>query len=116
MALQFDKLMDIASVATGASASFYANPASTKTYVGSIILHNSAGAERIVTLNNVPDSAGSLGTPAATNQNFKVTLATLETLILEPKYPFVLTDTNDAFFGLADGSGVTVQLLGTTDS
>jgi len=115
MALQFNKLMDIAAVATGASASVYANPASTKTYVATIVLHNTSGSTKVVTLNNVPDSGGSLGTPAAGNQNFKISLATLETVILEPKYPWVLTDTNDAIFGLADGSGVTIQLNGTTD-
>jgi len=116
MALQFNKLMDIAAVATGASASVYANPSSTKTYIGCIHLHNSNASSRVVTLNNVPDSGGSLGTPATTNQNFKVTLVTNESLLLEPKYPWVLTDTNDAIFGLADGSGVTIQLLGMTDA
>ena len=108
--------MDIAAVATGSPASFYANPASTKTYVGSLVLHNTSGSDKVVTLNNVPDSAGSLGTPSTSNQNFNVTLAANETLIIEPKYPFVLTDENDALFGLADGSGVTVQALGSTDS
>ena len=116
MALQFNKLMDVASVATGASASFYANPAATKTYVGSLLLHNTAGSDRVVTINNVPDSGGSLGTAATTNQIFKITLAANESVLIEPKYPFVLTDTNDALFGLADNTGVTVQALGTTDA
>jgi hypothetical protein len=115
MALQFNKLMDVAAVATS-SSSIYANPASTKTYIGCIVLHNASGAQRVVTLNNVPDSTGSLGTPSTGNQIFKVTMATDETLLLEPKYPWVLTDENDAVFGLADSSGVTVQLLGTTDA
>lgn len=115
MALQFNKLMDVAAIATS-SSSVYANPSSTKTYIGAIVIHNASGAQRVVTLNNVPDSAGSLGSPGTGNQIFKLTLATDESLILEPKYPWVLTDTNDAIFGLADSSGCTIQLLGMTDA
>lgn len=117
MALQRGKLTDIAYIAATAG-SIYANPGSTKSYIKAIILHNTNTTSETVTLNNVPDSSGSLGTASTANQFFKKALAADETFVWSfEEYPLVLTDTNDAIFAATTtASKVTVQILGDKDA
>lgn len=116
MALQHTKLADIQTLPATAG-SIYANPASTKTYIRGLVLHNTNTSTEAVELYNVPDSSSSVGTAAATNRFLKVNLAADETLFVDLVYPVILTDTNDAVFGKATTvSKVTVQLLGDKDA
>lgn len=108
------KLMDITAVPTSVGSLLACPGSGTKTIIGGLYLHNTDASSRDVTLYDVPDNSSSLGTPAAANQFFKQSLAANETLFIEFKPPIILTDTNDAIFGLASGSGVNIKLSGGT--
>jgi hypothetical protein len=98
--------------------SIYANPASTKTFISGFTLFNSHSAAETVKLHNVPDSGGSLGTAAASNQFLDVVIAAQETLIYEaPSDGIVLEDTNDSIQGVTTGANrVTVIIHGVKDA
>jgi len=116
MSLQRAKLADIQYVASSAG-SIYANPASTKTFVRGITLHNTNSTAETVKLYNVPDSATALGTAGAGNRFLNVSLAANDTLLIEMPYPIVLTDQNDSIQAeTTTASKVTVQLHGDTDA
>ena len=115
MALVRGKLADIQTVAATVG-SIYANPASTKTYIRGIVLHNTNTTAEIVELHNVPDSAGSLGTAAATNKFLRVSVAANDTVTVDLAYPLVLTDTNDSIQAVTTTvSKVTIMLQGDKD-
>jgi hypothetical protein len=116
MAISRGKLADIQYVASSAG-SIYANPASTKTFVSGLTLFNSNTTAETVKLYNVPDSTGSLGTAALANQFLEISLAALETFVLEfPSDGIVLTDTNDSIQAVTTtASKVTVMIHGTKD-
>lgn len=116
MSLQRTKLADIQYVPNSAGT-LYANPASTKTYIRGLVLFNGNTSAETVKLYNVPDSSGSAGTAGAGNQFTEYSLLQKETLILEFKYPIVLTDENDTLQGVTTtASKVTVQVLGDKDA
>lgn len=116
MALSYGKLADIQYVASSAG-SIYSNPASTKTYIKSIVLFNGNTTAETVKLYNVPDSTAALGTAGVSNIFFTKDLAANETFIFDLEFPLVLTDTNDSIqASTTTGSKVTVQLLGNTDA
>lgn len=116
MAFAYARLTEINYIADAAAAE-YTNPASTTTYVRSIILHNTHSSDLAVTLYNVPDNSEAVGTAAVANQFYKETIAANDTLMLEfPAPGLVLTDTNDtiqAVCGTADK--VTIQIFGGTE-
>lgn len=116
MAFQYTKLIDFTQVATASSTLVYANSASQISFIGGIIVHNSALAARDLTLNSVPDNAGALGTVSASNQFLKISLSALDTVFLEIQPPLILNDTNDAIYGLASASGVNIQLNGNRNT
>lgn len=116
MALQYTKLADIQYIPSSAG-SLYANPASTKSYIRGIVLFNGNTTTEVVKLHNVPDSAAALGTAGVSNQFTEYSLLTKETLILDFKYPLVLTDQNDSLQGATTtASKVTIQILGDKDA
>lgn len=114
MAINYVKLMDPVVLNNGTAAAVYANPVGTKTMIGGFWVHNTNASTREVTMFNVPDAAAALGTPGATNQFYKVTLAALETMFVEMRPPVLLTDENDAIFGFAGGTAVNAQICGST--
>lgn len=117
MALNRARLANIQQIASSAGA-LITNPASTKTWIRGIVLHNTSASTAItVTLFNVPDSTGSVGTAAASNQFFTKELAIGETVYIDfPGPGIVLEDTNDTIQG-EDGVGstVTVMFMGDTE-
>ena len=116
MARQYTRLADIQYIASSAG-SIYANPASTKTYIKSLILFNGNTSAETVKLYNVPDSTGSVGTAGVSNQFAEVILGATETLMFDMPYPVTLVDTNDSIQAVTTtASKVTVQLLGDIDS
>lgn len=116
MAISRGKLAEIQTIPSTAG-SIYANPASTKTFIFGFTLFNSNTTAETVKLYMVPDSGGSLGTAAATNQFLEVSLASLETFVFEaPSDGIALADTNDAIFAVTTtASKVTVQIHGVKD-
>ncbi len=94
-------------------ASVYANPASTKSLIRGIIIYNSNTTTETVKIYYVPDSSSSLGTAAASNRLFSVSLSADETLIIEIPFCLVLSDTNDAIFAeTTTASKVTIEITG----
>lgn len=93
--------------------SIYTNAAATKSFVRGFVLHNTNTTAEVVQLHWVPDSSGSLGTAATSNRFFYASLAANETLLVELPFPFIMTDTNEAIFGVTTtASKVTVAVLG----
>jgi hypothetical protein len=98
--------------------SLYANPASTKTFVKGVTLFNSNTTAELAKLYNVPDSGGSLGTAAVTNQILEVSLQPLETFVIDfPGDGIAMGDTNDSLQGVTTtASKVTISLHGVQDA
>lgn len=112
MALQRAKLADIQYV-PAAAGSIYANPASTKTFIRGLLLHNTNTSAENVKVYVVPDSAGALGAAAAGHLILNLSLPANDTLLVEMPYSLVLTDTNDSVQAITTtASKVTVIVLG----
>ena len=115
MAISHERLTEIAYVGTTA-ASHYNNPALTTTHVKSIILHNLNTTAENVILYNVPDSTGSVGTAADANTFYKLSIASNETVLINPGM-LLLEDTNDSLQAVTDtASKVTIQVYGTKET
>jgi hypothetical protein len=118
MAFSYTKLMDIMElpastiVAASAASAVYINPINTATYVAEIEIHNTTSLSASVVLYCVPDNASSLGVPAASSEIVKYTMAAFDTVWIEPKYPYVLEDDNEAIFGVASTSGINIMVRG----
>lgn len=117
MAIIRGRLADIQTLSDTAG-SLYANPASTKTFIKGVTLFNSNTSSETVKLYCVPDSTGSVGTAAATNQILERSLAAKETLIVDfPNDGVALQDTNDSLQGSStSASVVTIVLHGAKDA
>jgi len=122
MALTYSKLMDIAvlpyssTLALSSCQPIYINPASTVSYVSEIEIHNThSSSNATVALFLVPNSSGSTGTAAMSCEVIRMTILAYDTVFIEPKYPYVLTSTNDAFFGIASLSTVNISVRGGKD-
>jgi hypothetical protein len=118
MAFSYTKLMDIMElpsssiVAASAASAVYINPASTATYIAEVEVHNTTSLSASVALYCVPDVALSLGVPAASSEIVRYTMAPYDTIWIEPKYPYVLEDQNEAIFGVASTSGINIMVRG----
>src|SRR5690606_34265214 len=108
------KLQPVTPVPTTA-ASIFTNPASQKTFISSIDLHNTTTSTRTVTLYYVPNSSGSLGTQDTGNQIYSVNLSANDTILLEPRFPYVLDELNDAIFAVGSDTGVNILCRGSKD-
>lgn len=116
MARQYTRLVDIQYIGSSAAA-IYTNPASTKSYIKSLILFNTNTTAETVKLYNVPDSTGSVGTAGSDNQFAEIVLAAGETLMFDLPYPITIIDTNDTIqASTTTASKVTVQVLGDKDA
>jgi len=112
MPILYTRLTELLYVASSAS-SLYANPASTKSFVKGILLHNTNTTVETVTLHWVPDSGGSVGTASNATRFATVQLAANETLFFEIPFALVMTDTNETIQGVTTtGSKVTCAIIG----
>jgi len=109
----YSRLLEITTIANSVGAVF-TNPASQITYIRNIILHNANTATEVVTLWNVPDNGGAVGTAGDTNRFFKKVMAVDETVVLEfPAPGIVLENKNDTIQADCDtASKVTIQMYG----
>lgn len=69
--------------------------ATATTNIKTIVLFNSNTTTETIKLYLVPNSGGSVGTAAASNQILSIALITGETFEFSPAYPFVLSASND---------------------
>jgi|WetSurSiteA1Bulk_404760.scaffolds.fasta_scaffold08911_4 hypothetical protein len=104
MAFDYSRLAEgvkLAPTASGAVACV-TNPSTTTTYIRMIVVHNVNSTTETVSLYNVPDSGGSVGTASdTTNRFYKEDLPAGATRILEFQAPgIVLIDTNDTIQGV----------------
>jgi len=90
------------------------NVAATKTLVQGIFLHNSHTAAVTITLWNVPESGGALGTPGNVNRMYNFAIDPDDTVALDLGKPgWVFEDEYDAVFAVADtASAVTIEISG----
>lgn len=117
MAFSYGKLINVTPItATGSVAQpLYVNQSGTKTYAAELEFHNVDASARQITIFNVPGSGGSAGANATTNQIMKMVIPSLDTVWIEPKYPYVLSTAGDSIQVLANGTGVNAQLRGGTE-
>ena len=116
MALQRAKLADIQYVGSSAG-SLFSNPASTKTFVRGVVLHNTNTTAETVKVYVVPDSGGALGTAGAGNRVLNILLPANDTLFVEFPYSVVLSDTNDSIQAeTTTASKVTALVIGDKDA
>jgi len=117
MATEYTRLVEITTIPAVAT-SMYANPASTKTFINSIILHNTNSVTESVEIWIVPDSTGSVGTAANANRWWADDLVANETrLVPLPKIGIILIDTNDTLqAATSNANKVTIQVSGTKET
>ena len=116
MAFTYAKVLEITTIAATVGV-VYSNPASTTTYIRGIILHNGNTTAETVILYNVPDNAGSAGTPGTTNEFYYEIMPAYSTTILEfPTPGIILTATADTIQAdTTTASKCTIQILGATE-
>jgi len=115
MALQHTRLAEVAYVPSSVG-SIYSNPASTKTHLRGLLLHNTNTSVENVTIHWVPDSSGSVGTASNATRIFNVDLQANETQTFEVPYGIVMTDHNESIQAVTTtASKVTVVPLGDLD-
>ena len=116
MSFAYSRLKEIGYLSDSAAA-VVTNAASTTTYIRSIILHNTHTSALTVTLYNVPDNAGAVGTAASANQFYDESIGASDIVMLEfPAPGIVLEDTNDTIQGVCGtASKVTIQAYGGSE-
>lgn len=102
---------------TDSAVAFVTNSSGEKTYVHNILMYNTDTSEITITLYNVPDSSGSVGTASSANEFFSFSLGSKQLYVLTiPGEGIVLEDTNDTLQCVASVTGkVTVQAYGSTE-
>lgn len=120
MAFNYTKLMDVSALntssinATSAASAVYINPSGYTSYIAEIEIHNTNNAVASVVLWCVADVASAIGVPAIANEIFRASLNAYDTVWIETKYPYVLSDPNDSLWGNSSISGVNIQCRGGT--
>jgi hypothetical protein len=102
------------------TTTIYANPASTTTYIRSLLFHNVSANAVNVALHFVQNSGGSVGSTATSNRILKITLDSTDTYFMELAFPIVLTGENDSLrivnANTTAGDSVTVTILGDREA
>lgn len=116
MAFAYGRVLEITTLPSSVGA-VLTNAASTTTYIRGIVLHNGNTTAETVILYNVPDSTGSEGTAATTNEMYYEVMPARATTTLEfPAPGIMLTDENDTIQGTTTtASKVTIQITGATE-
>ena len=111
-----NRLTEIVRLGAG-KTTVYANPASMKTYIRSIHLHNTDVADKYIEIWNVPDNAAAVGTADDTNKWIQVTVPTDESVFLEFGAPgIILVDENDSIQAEPEAADkITFQMYGFTE-
>ena len=95
------------------AGAIYTVGAATTGQVKTILLFNSGASTNTVKLYAVPNSGGSVGTAAASNQFFEEAIASGTTTEFSPSYPFEYSAQNDTIQGSAtNASEVTYFVMG----
>ncbi len=85
------------SCSANATTTIYANPATTTTYVRSLLLHNRSSTDVVsMSIHLVQNSSGAVGSVADNNKIARISLQPYDSYFLELAFPITLTATNDA--------------------
>jgi hypothetical protein len=115
MTLQRTRLTGVTTLTTTTST-IYANPATAKSYIRTIMFHNFSVSDVLVTVHSVPDNAGSVGTASTGNQILNRVIKANETLEWALHYPITMVDTNDTIQAdAASNSSVNILINGDVD-
>lgn len=92
----------------------YVSNAGTKAAVAALEFHNwdINNTGRTLTMYVVPASGTNPGVGSQVTQLVKTQIQSLETILFEPKFPYVLT-TNDSIQVLANGTGINTLVKGS---
>lgn len=117
MALNRAKLSDIQELPSSVG-NLIVNPASTKTWIRGILIHNGNVGDETVKLYNVPDSASSVGAAADANKFFEKVVGTLENVYIDIPGPgILLTDLNDTIQGVTTtATKTTIMFFGDNET
>jgi hypothetical protein len=104
-----------------ATTTIYANPATKKTYVRSLLIHNRSTVNPVtLNIHLIQNSSGSVGTASTSNRIFRLTLEAYDTYFTELAFPIVMTGTNDALVlvntNTPAGEDLNVLLLGDLEA
>ena len=107
--------------AENTTTTLYTNPASTTTYIRSILFHNTTVDNSItISLHLIQNNAGSVGTTSDSNKILRITLDGTDTYFMELAFPIVLTAANDSLrvvnLNTTTNDIVTAQLLGDKEA
>lgn len=100
MALERGRLSTVVQVSTGSTVGIITVANNKKVYIKSIIVHGvGVSTQPTAQVYYVPNG----GTVSEDNRIFDVNLSAKETVLIEPSYPIVLTETGDS---LRVGTGI----------
>lgn len=108
-------------VAANATVSLYTNPASTTSYVRSILVHNVSSTDSVaLSVHMVQNSSGSVGSVADSNKIARISVQPQDTYFLELAFPITLTNANDSIrvvnHNTTSGQDATVLALGDKEA
>lgn len=111
----------VACVYNNTETAVYTVTSSTKTYIRSLLLHNTTSSNDItVSIHFVQNSQGQVGTVADSNMVAKITLTGTDTYFFELAYPFILAANNDRVvvknLSTTQGDTVNVTVLGDQEA
>lgn len=113
MAFDYELLTEITEISTTVTGTMYTHSTGTKSYVRTIMMHNSNTFSIGVSLYKVPDVGGSLGVASTANRFYSDNIIAADTVFIEVPVPgIILTDTNDSIQGFATLSGINYEIYG----
>ena len=114
MALERGKLTNVVVVTAGSTTDIITVTSNKKVYVKSILLHtgSTAGSAATADVYFIPNGSSA----GDATRIFTVVLAANETVLLEPSYPLVLTDTGDKISVEATSDTVNVLITGDKEA
>jgi|TARA_B100001094_G_C18189376_1_gene806061 hypothetical protein len=113
MSLERGRLSTVVQVAAGSTTSVITVANNKKVYIKSIIAHG-VGINTFPTAQvyYVPNGSSA----DESNRIFDVTLSAKETVLLEPSYPIVLTETGDKLFVGVGNSAINFIIMGDKEA
>jgi hypothetical protein len=115
MAFAYARLAEIQFITTTTGVLYTHTTGSiAKSYVRSVVVHNSGTSNEDVRMYVVPDNGGSAGVASTANEFYRETIAAQSTRMIEFAVPgVIMIDNNEVIRGLTTTSGaVTVMIFG----
>ena len=114
MAFDYDVLVEISTLDSSIQTIFTQTPDPAKSFIRTIILHNSNISSERVQIYKVPVTSGMIGSADDTNKFIDTTLEPGATMLFEFASPgIIIKNENDTIQAIATSSGtITIQVYG----